>query len=434
MTTSDDKKIDLVDELNARAAAFDAKFGESTPEGRASAERNRVRVKARLAELRRQLMPDVDLTTPPPIRPEFLAMTRDALLAHLTQILRKYGWHRSDRSPPPFEAKRRRLAPPSRDARRRAGMTASDRHEAARAAPRGRAGSLWSGCARAHSYRVDRAAARCSDRLRALGRCGWSTGACGSSRHDPDLESHHRSCCSSLQHRARARALRASAPHRHSSRARRARASHAKNRRVFKSFTNQFTGKVATWFFYYDPLDRLTEVRHTPDTSASATYSLFQLSWLGDKLVAYWQTDYPSLTTSKRYVTTDETNRPVDMMSWPASGATSRVWTTNPDAWGADTNLLGSSVYQPILFAGQYRDDETIAWQNDGATRHRPGLVLNGFRTYDPWTGSYLQVDPLADRSWSSYVYADCDPVGKSDHNGLLSCATVEWARSVLGG
>ena len=74
-----------------------------------------------------------------------------------------------------------------------------------------------------------------------------------------------------------------------------------------------------------------------------------------------------------------------------------RVWTINPDAWGNDTVLVGSSVFQPILFAGQYKDDETTAWQNDGTTRHPPGVVLNGYRTYDPWVGGYLQVDPLVD-------------------------------------
>ncbi|MBA3406244.1 MAG: RHS repeat-associated core domain-containing protein [Gemmatimonadaceae bacterium] len=213
----------------------------------------------------------------------------------------------------------------------------------------------------------------------------------------------------------------------------------AKNRRVFKSFFDETTLKTATWFFYYDALDRLTEIRHTPDTSVPATYSLFQLVWLGDKLVLYWQTDYPTVTTSKRYVSTDESNRPIDMMSWPASGAAARVWTINPDAWGNDTVLIGSSVFQPILFAGQYKDDETIAWQNDGVTRHRPGVVANGFRTYDPWTGSYLQVDPVVDSTWSSYVYVNSNPVGALDPLGFIECVPgmcdeIPWEEGGGGG
>jgi RHS repeat-associated protein len=208
----------------------------------------------------------------------------------------------------------------------------------------------------------------------------------------------------------------------------------AKNRRVFKSFQDETTLKTTTWFFYYDALDRLTEIRHTPDASVSTTYSLFQLVWLGDKPVLYWQTDYPSVTTSKRYVSTDESNRPVDMMSWPASGAAARVWTINPDAWGNDTVLVGGSVFQPLLFAGQFKDDETIAWQNDGVTRHRPGVVLNGFRTYDPWIGAYLQVDPLVESTWSTYVYVDSNPVGKKDPDGLSVNFAVGFGINGVGG
>ena len=68
---------------------------------------------------------------------------------------------------------------------------------------------------------------------------------------------------------------------------------------------------------------------------------------------------------------------------------------------------------------GQHKDDETTAWQNDGATRHRPGVVLNGRRTYDPWTGSYCQVDPLLSDTWSTYLYVLSDPVNKEDPEGL---------------
>lgn len=188
----------------------------------------------------------------------------------------------------------------------------------------------------------------------------------------------------------------------------------ARNRRVYKSFTAN--GTTSAWFFYYDPLDRLTEVKFvTPE----GTNQTFQLFWLGDRLTAYWQTDSGG-TTTKRYVATDETNRPIDMWNWPTSGDTARVWAVNPSAWGFDTNLVGPSVFQPILFAGQFQDSETAVYQNDGTTRHRPGLAHNGFRTYDPFTGSYLQVDPLASRSWSTYVYVDSNPVGQKDPSGLM--------------
>ncbi|MDB4955979.1 MAG: rhsA [Myxococcales bacterium] len=195
----------------------------------------------------------------------------------------------------------------------------------------------------------------------------------------------------------------------------------AKNRRVFKSFYDETSLKTATWYFYYDAADRLSEVFYMPDTSASTTYSIFQLFWLDRRLIAYWQTDYPSVTTSKRYVGTDETGRPIDMWNWPSSGDATRVWAINPSAWGFDNNKVGPTVYQPILFAGQYQDIETIAYENDGATIHRPALALNGFRTYDPFVGGYLQLDPMVDKTWSSYGYVNSDPIGSSDPHGLVS-------------
>jgi len=52
-----------------------------------------------------------------------------------------------------------------------------------------------------------------------------------------------------------------------------------------------------------------------------------------------------------------------------------------------------------------------FAYENDGATIARPPLVLDGFRTYDPFVGGYLQV---VDQTWSGYVYAGSNPVGTS--------------------
>jgi RHS repeat-associated protein len=196
----------------------------------------------------------------------------------------------------------------------------------------------------------------------------------------------------------------------------------AKNRRVMKSFRNATTGAEAQWFFYYDALDRLAEVRHTPNIASPSTYTLFQFFWLGNRAVAFWQTDLPTGTTSKRYVATDESGRPVDMWSWPATGNAARVWAINASAWGTDTNLIGATVYQPILFAGQYYDLETAALANSGSSTHRMGTALNGHRTFDPTVGAYLQLDPMVDSTWSPYVYVESNPVGLSDPTGLTTC------------
>jgi RHS repeat-associated protein len=210
-----------------------------------------------------------------------------------------------------------------------------------------------------------------------------------------------------------------------------------KNRRVFKSFYDETTTKTAQWFFYYDSFDRLTEIRYTPDTSISGTYSTFVLFWLEKKLVFFLQNDFVSgapSATSKRYVATDETDRPVQLWNWPSSGDATRVWAINPTAWGKDTTIIGAGVFQPVLFPGQYQDVETAACENDGTTVHRSALVLNGRRTYDAYVGAYLQLDPLVDQTRSSYLYVAGDPVGLSDPDGQWFSQNAGGGATLCGG
>jgi hypothetical protein len=42
-------------------------------------------------------------------------------------------------------------------------------------------------------------------------------------------------------------------------------------------------------------------------------------------------------------------------------------------------------------------------------------------RTYDPFAGAYLQVDPMVPATWSSYGYVSSNPVGQKDPTGLLT-------------
>ena len=182
----------------------------------------------------------------------------------------------------------------------------------------------------------------------------------------------------------------------------------ARNRRVYKSFYDNLSGKTATWFFYYDPYDRLTEVRYTPDTSASSTYQLFQLFWVGERLALYWQTDQSGSTTSKRYVASDETGRPLGLWTWPSSGDPERSWAVNPSAWGFDTNVAGSTVFQPSLFGRQNIDQDTASYHNDHTTIVRTGLAVDEVRMFDPFSGGYLSVET---DMRTPYIYQSSCPV-----------------------
>ena len=211
----------------------------------------------------------------------------------------------------------------------------------------------------------------------------------------------------------------------------------ANNRRVSKLVVDGASLVKSQWFFYYDAVDRLVEIRYTPNIASPSTFTVFQLFWMGERVTAFWQTDLPSAATSKRYVGTDESGRPIDMWNWPTSGNASRVWAINPSVWGVDTNLIGPAIFQPILFAGQYQDSETVAFHDPtGSLIHRPAIVWNGFRSYDPFTGGYLQIDPIVDRTWSPYVYSNSDPVGHADATGLAVCTPENcspWGDSGTG-
>jgi RHS repeat-associated protein len=191
----------------------------------------------------------------------------------------------------------------------------------------------------------------------------------------------------------------------------------ARDRRVSKTYTDATGGgQTSQTFYYYDPSDRVTEIKYTPDITASSTYSIYQIAWLGQRPVAMTETDFPAGTVSRRYYVTDETDRVIAMWAWPASGDSLRVWSIDPSGWGGESPLTGASIFQPLGLIGQFLDWDTYA-ANDSNVTYEPGLILNGFRTYDAFTGAYLQQDPLVASTRSSYVYASSNPVGPVDVN-----------------
>jgi RHS repeat-associated protein len=195
-----------------------------------------------------------------------------------------------------------------------------------------------------------------------------------------------------------------------------------KDRMVFKSFVDDTTGDEAQWFFYWDLYDRLIQVKHVPDIGDQDTYSVFQWYWLETRPFLYYQIDYPSATTTRRYLASDEQNRPLAAWSWPSSGDTARVWEVDPGLFGWDEVKVGTGVYQPIRFPGQLYDDDTESYSTTtycvSAFLKRPGVAYNHHRSYDSFTGTYLQVDPKVDDTWEPYTYVGQDPVMLMDVAG----------------
>lgn len=163
-----------------------------------------------------------------------------------------------------------------------------------------------------------------------------------------------------------------------------------KGRRVFKQYTEGST--TAQYFFYYDLDDRLIEVKHTPNISSPSTYSMFQFHWIGTRPIIYWQTDFPDVTVTRRYLHSDHQNRVLEAWRWPnGGGATSRVWAINPDANHWDEIILGSSILQPLRGAQhEFYESETTAWASS-TTPHRPPLHVALSYSFDPQTATTLQ-------------------------------------------
>jgi RHS repeat-associated protein len=208
-----------------------------------------------------------------------------------------------------------------------------------------------------------------------------------------------------------------------------------KNRRIFKSVLDEDSTDEAHWFFYYDQFDRLIEIKHVPDIDSSSTYTVFQFYWIDNQPVAYWQIDDAggSPTTTRRYWHTDEINRPLEVWTYPTGGATAtRVWAINPDLFGWDDIVTGSSVYQPLRFPGQYFDEETVSWENS-TDPARPALHYNWHRTYDPYTGTYVQVDPMVEDTWEAYNYVGQNPVEMVDRTGLSDSPIANLIRVAFG-
>jgi RHS repeat-associated protein len=91
---------------------------------------------------------------------------------------------------------------------------------------------------------------------------------------------------------------------------------------------------------------------------------------------------------------------------------------TSYDAWGNPETTGGLTSSTPFGYAGYYTDPTD--------------LTYNIGRYYDPTTGQFLTVDPLAALTVEAYAYGLDDPVNASDPAGLCaSNATVNSTRQV---
>lgn len=150
--------------------------------------------------------------------------------------------------------------------------------------------------------------------------------------------------------------------------------------------------------FVYDPAGHLIG-----EYDASGAV-IQETVWVGDIPVAVFKSN--GVAVVPYYVYSDNLNTPRAI----TNTAGQLVWRWDGEPFGAtaadeNPSSLGQFVYG-LRFPGQYFDAET-------------GYHQNRWREYDPKMGRYLQSDPIGlAGGLNTYLYADANPLAKSDPSG----------------
>jgi RHS repeat-associated protein len=163
------------------------------------------------------------------------------------------------------------------------------------------------------------------------------------------------------------------------------------------------SSSAGTTLFMYDEAGRLVG-------EYDGTGQLIEeIVWLGDVPMASVQPGQGG-GVGVFYINTDQLGAPISLSRTNDNVV---VWQRSNDPFGAGTVLNdpdgnGSTVSFNLRFPGQYYDQET-------------GLNYNYSRDYDPAVGRYVESDPmgLAGGSYSTYAYANANPISQIDPLGL---------------
>ena len=159
-------------------------------------------------------------------------------------------------------------------------------------------------------------------------------------------------------------------------------------------------GNTGHWSAYAYDLEGHIAYHSEDNTAANVSEYIY----LGDRLVAVWSNTTHHLYTAH----TDRIGTPVLLTDIHKAVN----WKANPQPYGTDPVITSSgpsgTPLQNVRLPGQFNDPEF-------------GYNNNGWRTYNPNTGRYIQADPIGMAGGTNpYRYAGGNPEGYIDPTGLF--------------
>lgn len=165
-------------------------------------------------------------------------------------------------------------------------------------------------------------------------------------------------------------------------------------------------GSAGTFYFVYD------EAGHLLGQYDGSGAIIEEIVWLDDIPIATMRTGTGG-GIGFFYIHTDNLNTPVRLTRTSDNVV---MWRWDHDPYGAgtpdeDAEGNGAFVFFNSRFPGQVYDGES-------------GLHYNYFRDYDPYTGRYLESDPIGLRGGANtYAYVLNNPISRIDPRGLQTPA-----------
>lgn len=166
-----------------------------------------------------------------------------------------------------------------------------------------------------------------------------------------------------------------------------------KNRVIFSSFVDTTASTTQQYWVYWDQFDREIGVVFT-----SGTFTVTEdFYWLGSQPIMI-NLIYSTGGGNRRFYQGDEQGRPYRMTEWPMDGTDASVaWVGEIGGFGWDNCIGGNcgTTFPGFRFPGMFCDQQPAInlWVGGVQTKTRADLChdIRAGRTYDPFTGTYLQ-------------------------------------------